>query len=215
MAYDLQEQEQIEEIKAWWKQYGNLVVLGVVAFALAAAAFQGWRYYRQSQAVAAAALYEQLEEAQRAGDRKKVRAIAGQITGKYGLTAYGAFAGLSAARASFEDGDLAQAKSDLSWLVENARQDELRDIARLRLAGVLLDEKNYAEALKLVETKPAEPLAGLYADLKGDILIAQGNRAEARSAYQLALDRSEAGSPYRATIQIKLDALGEAAPAAK
>lgn len=215
MAYDLQEQEQLDDIKAWWKQYGNLVILGVVAFAVVVAAFQGWRYYRQSQAFAAAALYEQLEQAERAGDRKKVGDIAGQITGKYGSTAYAAFAGLSAARASFESGDLAQAKSRLSWVVEHARQDELRDVARLRLAGVLLDEKDYAGALKLVETKPVEPMAGVYADLKGDILLAQGNRAEARNAYQLALDRSEAGSPYRATIQIKLDALGDAAPATK
>lgn len=212
MAYDLQEQEQIDELKAWWKQYGNLVVLALVGFAVAVAAFQGWRYYRQSQAVAAATLYQQLEEAERAGDRKKVLGIATQITGQYGSTAYGAFAALSAARASFEGGDLAQAKSQLAWVIERAREEELRDIARLRLAGVLLDEKNYPEALKLVETKPAEPMAGLYADLKGDILLAQGRRAEARGAYQLALDRSEAGSPYRATLQLKLDTLGEAAP---
>lgn len=212
MAYDLQEQEQIDEFKAWWKQYGNLVVLALVGFAVAVAAFQGWRYYRQSQAVAAATLYQQLEEAERAGDRKKVLGIATQITGQYGSTAYGAFAALSAARASFEGGDLAQAKSQLAWVIERAREEELRDIARLRLAGVLLDEKNYPEALKLVETKPAEPMAGLYADLKGDILLAQGRRAEARGAYQLALDRSEAGSPYRATLQLKLDTLGEAAP---
>jgi predicted negative regulator of RcsB-dependent stress response len=94
-------------------------------------------------------------------------------------------------------------------VVENAREDAVKDIARLRLAGVLLDEKNYAEALKWMERKPAESMSGLYADLKGDILVAQGNRAEARNAYQLALDKSERGSPYRATIQLKLDSLGD------
>jgi predicted negative regulator of RcsB-dependent stress response len=210
MAYDLQEQEQIDELKAWWQEYGNLVILGVVAFALALAAFQGWRYYRHSQALAAVVLYEQLEQADRASDPKKVREIAGQITAKYGSTAYGAFAALGAARASFESGDLADAKSQLTWVLENARQDEIKDIARLRLAGVLLDEKNYAEALKLVDVKPAEPMTALYADLKGDILLAQGKGAEARAAYQLALDKSEAGSPYRTTIQLKLDSLGGA-----
>ena len=208
MAYDHQELEQLEELKAWWKEYGNLVIFAAIGCALAIAAYQGWRYYRHTQGVAAATLYEQLDQAERAGDRKKVRDLATQIAGSHGSTPYGAFAALSAARASFESGDLADAKSRLTWAVENAREDAIKDIARLRLAGVLLDEKNYAEALKWVESKPAEAMTGLYADLKGDILVAQGNRAEARNAYQLALDRSEAGSPYRATIQLKLDSLG-------
>lgn len=210
MAYDLEEQEQIDELKAWWKQYGNLVILVIAAFALTIAAIQGWRYYRHSQAVTAAALYEQMERAGRAGDHKKVRDIAGQLTEKYASTAYAAFAALGAARASFDRGDLADAKAQLQWVIEHAREEETRDVARLRLAGALLDEKNYAEALKLVEAKPVESLAGLYADLKGDILVAQGKMADARGAYQLALDKSEAGSPYRATLQLKLDALGEA-----
>jgi predicted negative regulator of RcsB-dependent stress response len=87
--------------------------------------------------------------------------------------------------------------------------EELRDIARLRLAGVLLDEKSFEQALQMLETKPGEAMTGLYADLRGDILAAQGKSADARDAYQLALDRSEAGSPYRATLQLKLDSLGE------
>ena len=213
MAYDLQEQEQLEELKSWWNEYGNLVILGATLAVLVVAGFQGWRYYRHSQSLAAVALYEQLEQAERAGDRKKVRDIAGEIVARYGSTPYGAFAALSAARVSFEGGELAEAKSRLTWVVEHARRDEIRDIARLRLAGVLLDEKNYGEALKLVEAKPEDTMAGLYADLKGDILLAQGNNADARSAYQLALDRSEAGSPYRATLQLKLDSLGESTPA--
>ena len=210
MAYDLQEQEQIDELKAWWKDHGRLVILAVVLVALIVAGFQGWRYYRHTQSLAAAALYDQLEQAERAGDRKKVVDIAGQIVSKHASTPYAAFGALSAARVSYEGRDLAEAKARLSWVVENARREELRDVARLRLAGVLLDEKNYDEALKLVETKPGESMTGLYADLKGDILLAQGKSADARSAYQLALDRSEAGSPYRATLQLKLDSLGDA-----
>jgi predicted negative regulator of RcsB-dependent stress response len=209
MAYDLQEQEQLEELKAWWKDYGRLVILAVVAVAVVFAGFQGWRYYRHTQSLAAVALYEQLEQAERAGDRKKMADIAGEIVAKYASTPYAAFAALSAARVSYEGRDLAQAKARLAWVVENARREELRDVARLRLAGVLLDEKNYDEALKLVETKPGESMTGLYADLRGDILLAQGKSADARSAYQLALDRSEAGSPYRATLQLKLDSLGD------
>lgn len=209
MAYDLQEQEQIDELKAWWRDYGRLVLLGVALGALVVAGFQGWRYYRHSQSLAAVALYEQLEQAERAGDRKKVVDIAGEITAKYASTPYAAFAALTAARVSFEGGELPEARARLAWVVENARREELRDIARLRLAGVLLDEKNHEEALKLLEAKPGESMTALYADLRGDILLAQGKPAEARSAYQLALDRSEAGSPYRATLQLKLDTLGE------
>ena len=209
MAYDLQEQEQIAELKAWWKDYGRLVILGVTLGALAIAGFQGWRYYRHTQALAAVALYEQLEQAERAGDRKKVRDIAGEIVAKYASTPYASFAALSSARASFESGELPAARTQLTWVVDNARRAELRDIARLRLAGVLLDEKSYAEAMKLLETKPEESMTGLYADLRGDILAAQGKHADARNAYQLALDRSDAGSPYRATLQLKLDSLGD------
>ncbi len=215
MAYDHQEQEQLDELKAWWKQYGNYVLLGVAAFAVVVAGFQGWRHYQRGQAIAAATLFEQLEQADRAGDHKKVRDIAGQITASHASSPFSAFAALSAARASFDAGDLAGAKSQLTWVIGNAKEDEARDIARLRLAGVLLDEKNYAEALKQLEAKPMEPMSGLYADMKGDILAAQGQKAEARNAYQLALDRSEAGSPYRPVIQIKLDALGDARQAEK
>ncbi len=186
------------------------MILVAAAALLTIAAFQGWRYYRHNQALTAVTLYEQLERAERAGDHRKVRDIAGQITAQYGATPYATFAALAAARASFDTGDLAGAKSQLQWVAEHAREDEIKDVARLRLAGVLLDEKNYAEALKLVEAKPVEPMTGLYSDLRGDILLAQGKVADARSAYQLALDKSEANSPYRATIQIKLDSLGDA-----
>ena len=209
MAYDLQEQEQLEELKAWWKDYGRLVILGVTVAALAIGGFQGWRYYRHSQSLAAVALYEQLEQAGRAGDRKKVSAIATELSANYASTPYAAFGALSAARMSFESRDLAEAKTRLTWVMEHARLEELRDIARLRLAGVLLDEKSFDGALKLLEARPGEAMTGLYADLRGDILAAQGKSADARDAYQLALDRSEAGSPYRATLQLKLDSLGE------
>ena len=210
MAYDLEEQEQIAALKSWWKEYGTLVVVGLTACALSFAAFNGWRYYRHSQSMAAVTLYEQLDIAERAGEHKKVRDIAAQITGSYGSTTYGAFAALSAARASFEMGDLAAARSQLQWAMEHAKEGELRDIARLRLAGVLLDEKKHEEALKLLDAKPADSAAGLYADLRGDILLTLGRRADARNAYQTALDKREAGSPYRAVIQVKLDSLGDA-----
>lgn len=210
MAYDLEEQEQLEAMKAWWKQYGNLVLLAIIACLVTIAAFQGWRYYRQQQSIAAVTLYEQLERAERAHDAKTARGIAAQITDKYASTRYAVMAALTVARASFDAGDLAAAKVQLQWVIDHAKEDEMRDVARLRLAGVLLDEKNYAAALQMLEGKHGDAFGGLYSDLKGDILVAQGKVAEARSAYQAAYDRSDAQSSYRAVIQAKLDALGDA-----
>lgn len=209
MAYDLEEQEQLDVLKTWWRQYGNLVVTVIVAGALAAAAYQGWRYYRHQQALQAVTLYAQMESAERANEKKKAGDIAAQIIDKHAGTQYAAMAALASAKISFESGDLAMAKTRLQWVIERAREDEMRDLARLRLAGVLLDQKNYPEALKLVETKPAEAFGGLYADMKGDILAAQGKLAEARSAYRQALEKGDAKSSHHQLVQLKLDALGE------
>ncbi len=210
MAYDLEEQEQIAVIKDWWRKYGNLVVLALVVASLTVSVLYGWRYYRNERSLAAVTLYQQMGQAERANDAKRVRDIAAQIVDKYASTPYAGMAALAGARASFGTGDLAAAKNQLQWVVDHARDDEMRDVARLRLAGVLLDEKNYPEALKLAEAKPVESFAALYADMKGDILVAQGKPAAARSAYQLALNKSEPQSQYRALVQLKLDALGDA-----
>ena len=210
MAYDLEEQEQIARLKAWWNQYGTMVFVVVAGCLVTVLAFQGWRYYRAQQTTSASVLYQQMEQAGLASDPKRLRDIATEITSKYGGTAYASMAALSAARASVETGDAAGAKTHLKWLIDNAREDEFRDLARLRLAIVLLDEKNYAEALGLVETKPVEAFTGVYAGLKGDILVAKGEPAAARAAYQLAVDKSDAQSSYRAMVQAKLDALGDA-----
>lgn len=210
MAYDLEEQEQLAVIKDWWKQYGNLVVLALVVAALTTATFYGWRYYRNQQSLAAVTLYQQLGQAESLNDAKRVRDIATQIIDKYASTPYASMAELAGARASFGAGDLAAAKTQLQWVIDHARDDEMRDVARLRLAGVLLDEKNYTEALKLTEVKPVDTFSALYADMKGDILVAQGKPAEARSAYKQALDKSGLESQYRTLIQLKLDALGDA-----
>ena len=209
-VYDLEEQEQIDEIKAWWKQYGNLVILLATAAVLTVAGVRGWSYYQTRQGVEAGELYTQLQGAAGANDPKKVQDIAAVITDRYKRTGYAAFAALAAAKAAFDSGNSAGAKTQLQWVVDNARDAETRDIARLRLGAVLLDEKKYDEALKLAETAHVETFAALYADLKGDILVAQGKPQEARAAYQTALDKSESKSGYRALIQVKLDALGTA-----
>jgi predicted negative regulator of RcsB-dependent stress response len=210
MAYDLEEQEQLENIKAWWRQYGTLVTLGVVACLVTIAAVQGWRYYRTQNAEQASVLYSQLDQAERSNDHKKVRDIAAQLIDKYGSTQYAGMAALSAAKASFTTGELEEAKKNLQWTVDHARDEEMRDVARLRLAGIFLDQKKYDEALKLISAEPRPAYTALYADMRGDILSAQGKAAEARAAYQIALDKSDARSQYRPLIEMKLDAMGHA-----
>jgi len=208
-VYDLEEQEQLDEIKAWWKQYRNVVVLVVVAAAVTVIAILGWRYYYSKQAFEAGELYIQLQGAVGSGEQKKAQDIAAVLIDKYPRTGYARLAALTGAKAAFESGDAPAAKIRLQWVVDNGKDDEMRDIARLRLAAVLLDEKNYDEALKLLAAQHADNLSALYADLKADVLVAQGKHEEARGAYQLALDKSDAKSAYRALIQVKLDALGE------
>ncbi len=210
-VYDLEEQEQIDEIKAWWKQYRWLVLLVVAVAAATFAGIQGWRMYTGKQSFEAGELYTQLQAAAAAaGEQKKVQDIAAALTEKYPRTGYAVFAALAAAKAAFDGGDALAARTNLQWVIDHARDDETRDIARLRLAGVLLDEKKYDDALKVLETKHSDSLSALYADLKGDILAAQGKPGDARGAYQLALDKSDAKSAYRALIQLKRDALGDA-----
>ncbi|MEN3352284.1 MAG: hypothetical protein V7640_442 [Betaproteobacteria bacterium] len=210
MAYDLEEQEQIDAIKGWWDQYGKLVILAAIAFLFTIAAFQGWRYYRAQQAERAATLFMQLDEAERANDAKRVRDIAAQIIDRHGSTQYAALAALAAGKAGVTTGEVEDAKKNLQWAVDHARDEDMRAVARLRLAGILLDEKKYDDALKLLSAQTGESFAMLYADLRGDVLAAAGKPAEARAAYKLALEKSEPSSSYRRLIEVKLDAMGEA-----
>ena len=135
--------------------------------------------------------------------------IAATLASSHGGTAYAGMAALRAAKSLVTGNDLAGARQRLQWVIDNAKDDEMRDIARLRLAGVLLDEKKHDEALKLLDVKHVAAFDGLYADLKGDILAVQDKRAEARAAYQIALEKSDPSSSYRQLLQVKLDALGE------
>ncbi len=206
--YDLQEQEQIDELKAWWKENRRVVILIVTAFVVAAAGIQAWRYYQQSQAQQAAESYGALQQLIQGNNAKKIREAAAIIVEKFSSTAYAPRAALIAAKINYQAGDAQSAKSQLQWVIDHAAEDELQDIARLRLAGMLLDEKNYTQALQLLESKHNPSYDAFYSDLKGDVLVAQGKPAEARSAYQVALNSVDKKSTYRDLIQIKLDALG-------
>jgi predicted negative regulator of RcsB-dependent stress response len=205
--YDLEEQEQIDTLKTWWKMYGNLVTGVVVAASLGVIGWQGWNWYQRNQVAQASAIYGVLEQAVATNDVQKTKAAAGELAEKYGRTGYAALGALLAAKQSFEAGDLKTARVQLTWATENAR-DELRDLARLRLAAVLLDDKAFDEALKQLDAAHAAAFDARFLEMKGDVLVAQGKKPEARAAYKAALDKGGAG---RELLRQKLDNLGESA----
>ena len=206
---DLEEQEQLAELKAWWKQYGNLVLLALIAAALVVAGWNGWRWYQRNQAVQASALYDTLAKAVGAGDAKALRDAGGALTEGYPRTLYASMGALAAARFYFDRGELKSAKAQLQWVIERSPAEDYREIARLRLAQVLLDEKSYDEALKLLEAQPPEAYAAQAAALRGDVLLAQGRRDQALAAYRLALEKAASqGGAFRDGVQLRLDALG-------
>jgi len=208
-ALDLHEQEQVEAIKAWWKENGNKVLGMLLVVVVAIGGWRGWQYYQQEQSTEAAAMYAEFTNQLDSNDAKRVNDVAAIVMGKYAYSGYAPRAALLAAQVNEQVGEPVRAKTQLHWVIDHAEEDGLKDVARLRLAALLLDEQKYDDALKLLETKHPASFDGLYADLRGDALSAQGKNAEARSAYKLAYEKTDAKSMYRDLIQIKMDALGE------
>ena len=209
MAYDLEEQEQLAQLKGWWKDHGAKVLMLVIVLAAAASAWRGWEWYQRNQSAQASALYEQLVKGAATGDAKAVRDAAGSLFEGYGGSMYASMAALTAAKFNFDRNDLKAAKLQLQWAVDKARTDELRDLARLRLAGLLMDEKAYDEALKLLEAKHADAFAAQYALLKGDLLVAKDKADDAKAAYKVALEKADKkANAFRDSVKMRLDALG-------
>lgn len=209
-ALDLQEQEQLEALKAWWKENGNRLLGAVLIVVVAMGGWRGWQYYQHKQSNEAATLFAEFVKQLESNDAKRVNDAAAMVMEKYASSGYAPRAALWAAQVNEQGGDAARAKTQLQWVIDHAGEDGLKDVARLRLAAVLLDEKKYDEAMKLLEAKHPTSFDGLYADLRGDILSAQGKREEARSAYKLAYEKTDAKNMYRNLIEMKLDALGGA-----
>jgi predicted negative regulator of RcsB-dependent stress response len=209
MALDLEEQEQVAELKAWWKQHGGMITAVIVAAALGFAGWQGWRLWQQNDAANAAGLYDTLARAAEGGDAKGMRDATGTLIESYPRTLYASMGALTAARFFFDRNDLKSAKVQLQWVVDKSSSDEMRDLARLRLAAVLLDEKGYDEALKLLNVAHAASFEAQYAAMRGDVLVAKNQAEDARAAYKLALEKAgKQDTAFRETVRMRLDALG-------
>jgi len=205
---DLEEQEQLDQVKAFWQQYGNLVTWLLVVALGGYAAWNGWNWYQRDQATKAGAMYDELDAAAQAGDADRANRVFADLSSRYPGTAFAEQGGLVAARILYEKGQADAARAALAWVANNAAENEYRTIARLRLAGLLLDTKQYAEALKQLEGADAKPFAALVEDRRGDILLAQGKRDEAGAAYLRAWNAMDPKLDYRRLIEAKLNVLG-------
>jgi predicted negative regulator of RcsB-dependent stress response len=211
MAYDLEEQEQLDTLKAWWKQYGNLVTWLLIAVMLAYAGWTYWNKQQGSDAQQASQLYEDYKKlAQGAGkdDADKAKRLAGELVEKYSGTAYAPMAALGLAKSAYDAGDLKAAKAQLNWVIDHGKVAEYKSVAHLRLAGILLDEKSYDDALSHLDGDATGPFAAAIAERRGDILVEMNKPADALVAYQKAFDGTKEGEPARQIILTKLEAVG-------
>jgi predicted negative regulator of RcsB-dependent stress response len=208
MALDLEEQEQVDEAKAWWKQHGNKVIWGVTLFLLATAGWRAWETWTRNQAAEASMLFDRAVQAASMNDLKTAKAATAQIMENHARSAYSTPAAWLAGRINYESGDSKSARAQYEFALEHARDDGVRQLARLRLATLHFEEKDLPGAMKLLETPFDPAFQGLAEQLKGDLFAAQGKSAEARAAYKLALEKLGDKSSLKPLVEIRLDGLG-------
>lgn len=208
MALDLEEQEQVEALKAWWKQHGLRVVVALTVLVVAMGGWRAWQVWNDRQASEASRLFERAMQAASANDAKSVKDITAQIMERQSGSAYATPAAWLAGKVNYEMDDLKSAQAQYEYALEHARDDGLKQLASLRLAALRFEQKDLDAALKLLASEPAPAFAGLYANLRGDILSAQGKAVEARAAYKIAVEKLGETSPLKPLAEIKLDGLG-------
>jgi predicted negative regulator of RcsB-dependent stress response len=209
MAYDLDEQEQLDQLRAWWAKYGTMVLTVLVVAMAALGGWRGWQWYETSKSVQARGYFEALQEAGRQQDDEsiaRINAAMQTLRSEFGATDYAARGALVAASALASRNELQAARSQLEWLAQT-KDPALLPVAKLRLAGILLEQKEFDAALVQL-TDPPTPFVGLYADRRGDVLAAQGKGAAAREAWTQAVEALGVAHPLTPVVKLKLDALG-------
>ena len=207
-TYDLEEQEQMDELKAWWKRWGSLTMLGAALVLATGAGWKYWQHQTTTQTMEATVIFGKLTESVQQNKLKASRDVGAVLIDKYPRTAYAPRAALILAKLNFDNKDVRSAQAQLEWVIAHTKEAALKDLARLRLAGVLLDQKQYDGALKQLSSPHSDAFGFRFDDLKGDVLSAQGKTAEARTAYQAAFNKTTVENPYRNIVELKLDTLG-------
>ncbi|HEB96932.1 MAG TPA: tetratricopeptide repeat protein [Sedimenticola thiotaurini] len=201
---NLSEEEQVEALKKWWKENGRSVVGGVVLGLGAVFGWQAWQQHQQSIADQASVQFEQLNQSLIAGVQEPAVKQAEQLIGEYGDTPYALFAALDLARVRLGQGKRDAALAQLQWVVDTADEPSFRQIARLRMARIQLDAGNLDAAGALIDQAGNDAYRGEFAELKGDLALARGDRKAAGAAYREAL---AGGVGSASLVQMKLDDL--------
>ena len=205
---DLEEQEQLDELKHFWKQYGNVITWILIAVLAVFAGWNGYQYWQRSQASQAAALLDEVEKSIRTGDAAKIQRSFGEMKERFASTSYAHQAALLVSKSLFELGQLDGAKEALLWTAEKSTDEGYASLAKLRIAGMLIEAKRFDEALKALEGKISPSFDAMVMDRKGDIYMALGKKSEAKDAYTKAYQSFETGIEYRRLVEVKLNALG-------
>ena len=205
---DLEEQEQLAELKHFWKRYGNAISWLLIAVFGTVAAWNGYHYWQTRQAAQASAMYDEVDRAVQSGDLARIERSLADMKDRFGGTAYAEQAGLLAAKVFYDTGNLDASKAALTWVTDKAKDEGYQSIAKLRLSGILLEAKAYDEALKLLSGSFPKDFASLASDRRGDILLLQGKKPEARAEYEKAYKTLDERAEYRRLVEVKLNALG-------
>lgn len=205
---DLEEQEQLDQIKHFWAQYGNAITWLLIAVLGGFAAWNGWNYWQNRQAIQAAALFDEVQAAAQANDAERLkRSLVDMRTG-FAKTAFAAQSSLLAARSIQEAGDAAAAREALQWIVDNNKEPAYLAVARLRLAALDLAAGDHDKALSWLSVPMPPAYEALAADRRGDVLLAQGKADEASTQYQSAWRSLSDQVEYRRLVEVKLASLG-------
>ncbi len=209
---DLEEQEQLDQLKHFWAQYGNLISWFLIAVLSVFAGWNAYQYWQRSQSTQAAALFDELERVAKTNDTTKLGRVLGDMKEKFASTSYAQQAGLLSAKVYVEAGKQDEAKSVLSWVADTSSDEGYQAIARLRLVGILIESKAYDEALKQLSGSFPADFSALVADRRGDVYFAQGKKSEAGAEFLKAYKTLDEGAEYRRLVEVKLASLGMSVP---
>ncbi|WP_159990635.1 YfgM family protein [Pelistega ratti] len=212
MAFDLEEQEKIDQVKAWWNRFGGLVTGILIVILLCIAGYYAWQWYQNSKANQALGYYDIVYASTSktnpdANDKLRIQEALAVLQKDYVGTAYPARASLVASKYFIQQNDLAAAQQAVQWIIDESKETEILPVARLQLSAILMDQEKFDEAFAQV-SKPAEHFVAAFLDRQGDILFAKGDKAGAVKAWKEALNDKDIDQNFVRLIQMKLNVLG-------
>ncbi|NKF24701.1 YfgM family protein [Solimonas marina] len=212
MTTHYDDEAQVEQLRAWWKENWLALVAGLVIGLAAIFGWEGWQHHKEKRAADASQMYEELKDALSANKTDVAKPLADKLTAEFADTPYAADAELRVAAQAEQAGNYEDAAKALQWVRDHAKDKGLQQVATLRSARILWQQGKLDDALKLAEANKSEAFAPLFDELTGDIKLAKGDRKAARSDYQKAYDATPEDQPSRQLLQRKLDDLSETEP---